>query len=352
MSVTGAQRPDLGQGAQAVRGQHSLTSSLLVERVRGVGCTLSRFGALTGLLLLCVALSLLSPHFLTVENLFNILRQSTVISLVAIGQLLAILTAGIDLSVGSVMALSMVIVGTVAVKWQLHPMLAMFLGLLTGAGLGFINGFLLTRLRLPHPFISTLGMQNIARGLALIITASTPISGFPPLIRFLGAESIGIVPVAVLFVFVVYGIFHVFLNHTILGRHIYAVGGNREAARLSGVRVDSVLVWVYTLSGFMTAVAGIVLIGRVNSAFPLAGLGYDLDSIAAVIIGGASFFGGEGTVWGTLIGALIMAVLRNGLNLLNVSPDWQTVAIGAVIILAVYVDVLRRQRLGRPQKAS
>lgn len=352
MSVPKAEQKESGQTVQEAPEEHTAGSSQLNGWIQWVGRAMSRFGALTGLLLLCVMLAFLSPHFLTIENLFNILRQSTVISLVAVGQLLAILTAGIDLSVGSVMALSMVVVGIAAVKWQLDPLLAMLLGIVIGAGLGFVNGFLLTRLRLPHPFISTLGMQNIARGLALIVTASTPISGFPQLIRYLGAESLGIVPVAVLFVFVVYLAFHVFLNHTILGRHIYAVGGNREAARLSGVRVDAVLVWVYALSGLMSAIAGIVLIGRVNSAFPLAGLGFDLDSIAAVIIGGASFFGGEGTVWGTLIGALIMAVLRNGLNLLNVSPDWQTVAIGAVIILAVYVDVLRRQRLGRARKAT
>lgn len=332
--------------------EHGARSVALKQCLERVSRVLSRFGALTGLLLLCFILSLLSPYFLTLENLFNIMRQSTVISLVALGQLLAILTAGIDLSVGSVMALSMVVVGIAAVKWQWHPVFAISLGLTTGTILGLFNGLFLTRLRLPHPFISTLGMQNIARGLALIVTEATPISGFPHAIRYLGAESIGIVPVAVLFVFGVYVIFHIFLNHTVLGRHIYAVGGNREAARLSGVPVNIVLTWVYTISGLMSAVAGLVLIGRVNSAFPLAGIGYDLDSIAAVIIGGASFFGGEGSVWGTLLGALIIAVIRNGLNLLNVSPDWQTVAIGVVIILAVYIDVLRRQRVTRSQGAG
>ncbi len=183
---------------------------------------------------------------------------------------------------------------------------------------------------------------NECKGLALIATKASPISGFPPIIQYLGSAFLGPVPVSFILVIVVYVVFHIFLTRTATGRYIYAVGGNKEAARLSGINVDAILITVYTLSGLMAAMGGLILTGRVNAAYPLAGLAYETDAIAAVIIGGASFMGGVGTVWGTLIGAMIMAVLRNGLNLLGVSAEWQTVAIGAVIIGAVYVDVIRR----------
>lgn len=304
---------------------------------------LSRFGALIGLLLLCAVLALLSDNFLTMNNLMNIARQSSVNALLAIGMLLPILTAGIDLSVGSVLAISIMMMGIVSVNLQLHPLLGIATCLAVGALCGWVNGLLLTKLRLPHPFISTLGMMNMARGIALIVTAAAPIAGFPYMIQYLGSGFVGTLPVSFLLVIVVYVLFHIFLTRTATGRYIYAIGGNKEAARLSGINVNRILLIVYTLSGLMAALAGLVLVGRVNSAFPLAGLGYELDAIAAVIIGGASFFGGVGTVWGTLIGALIIAVLRNGLNLLNVPADLQMAFIGFVIIAAVYVDVLRQR---------
>lgn len=305
----------------------------------------SKFGSLLGLLLLSGALALSTDHFLTLDNLMNIARQSAINSLISVGMLLTILTAGIDLSVGSILALSTMIMGVATVNWGLPPLVSVLAGILTGTALGFTNGLLLTKLKLPHPFISTLGTKNIARGLALIITGATPISGFPGSIQYIGSSFIGPVPVSFILVILVFVLFSVFLNRTAQGRYIYAVGGNLEAAKLSGINVDKTLTLVYTISGTMAAIAGLVLVGRVNAAFPLAGLDYDLDAIAAVIIGGASFMGGQGTVWGTLIGAMIMAVLRNGLNLLGVSADLQTVAIGLVIIGAVYVDVLRRRAL-------
>jgi ribose transport system permease protein len=254
--------------------------------------------------------------------------------------LLTILTAGIDLSVGSVLALSICAMG-ISLKAGVNPLLAMGICLATGLAFGFLNGIMRTKLHLPHPFISTMGSKGIARGLALIITAASPISGFPKSVQFIGAEYIGPVPVSFILVIVVFVVFHIFLNRTAQGRYIYAVGGNTEAARLSGINVDKTLILVYSLCGLMAAVAGVALAGRVNSAGPLAGLDYETDAIAACIIGGASFFGGAGTVWGTLIGAMIMAVLRNGLNLLGVAPDYQILAIGLVIIAAVYIDVLR-----------
>ncbi|BDH62835.1 sugar ABC transporter permease [Lysinibacillus sp. PLM2] len=308
---------------------------------------ISKFGSLLALLILVLVLSFATDKFFTVNNLMNIARQSSINALLAVGMLLPILTAGIDLSVGSILALSIMIMGIVSVNMTLHPLLGILACLVIGAGFGLLNGVLLTKLRLPHPFISTLGTMNIARGIALIITGAAPIAGFPFLIQYVGSEFIGPIPISFLLVIVVYIIFHIFLTRTQTGRYIYAIGGNKEAARLSGINVDRVLIIVYTLSGLMAGLAGLVMVGRVNSAFPLAGMSYELDAIAAVIIGGASFFGGVGTVWGTLIGALIIAVLRNGLNLLNVSSDFQMAVVGFVIIAAVYVDVLRQRKAKR-----
>lgn len=302
---------------------------------------LYKFGSLLGLVILCVILTVVSREFCTTKNFMNIFRQCTINALIAVGMLLPILTAGIDLSVGSILALSTCFMGISLKNWGVNPILAMVLALAVGAFLGLLNGLMLTKMQLPHPFISTLGMKNIARGLALIITAASPISGFSESTQFLGAKNVFGIPVSFILVILVFVVFSIFLNKTAQGKYIYAVGSNKEAARLSGINVDKTLVLVYTLCGVMAALAGIVLVGRVNSAAPLAGLDYDLDAIAACIIGGASFMGGKGNVSGVLIGVMIMAVLRNGLNLLGVSPDIQNVAVGAVIIIAVYVDVLR-----------
>ncbi len=315
-----------------------------VKQEKNIKNLLGKFGSLLALIVLMMVLTLMTENFLTVNNLMNIAQQSTINALLALGMLLPILTAGIDLSVGSILAISIMSMGVVSVSMSMHPLLGILVCLLVGAGFGMLNGVLLTKLRLPHPFISTLGTMNIARGLALIITGAAPIAGFPYLIQFFGSEYVGPVPVSFIVVLVVYFIFHIFLTRSQTGRYIYAIGGNKEAARLSGINVDRVLIIVYTLSGLMAGLAGLMMVGRVNSAFPLAGSGYELDAIAAVIIGGASFFGGVGTVWGTLVGVLIIAVLRNGLNLLNVSADLQMAVIGVVIIAAVFVDVLRQRK--------
>lgn len=312
-----------------------------------IGAFITRFGAFFGLLILVVFLSAASRVFLTPDNLASVVRQATVNALLAVGMLLAIITAGIDLSVGSVLAVSMCTLAILAIRWHVNPFLAMLVCLAVGAFIGWINGLLLTRLHLPHPFISTLGTMNVARGAALIITAASPISGFDragaPQVLALGAGSIGPIPTAFFVVVIVYVVFHILLRSTTLGRHIYAVGGNISAARLSGINVDRTLVAVYAISGLMAGMAALMLAGRTNSGYPNAGLGYELDAIAAVIIGGASFAGGSGTVTGTAIGVLLIAVLRNGLVLLNVPTEWQTVAIGLVIIGAVFVDVLRQR---------
>jgi ribose transport system permease protein len=209
---------------------------------------------------------------------------------------------------------------------------------------GFINGTLLTRLDLPHPYVATLGMKNVLLGIALLITHSTTIGftnkGVDP-VMFLGSATIGGFPVSFIFVLIVYSIFSVFLNKSSLGRQIYCVGGNAEAARLSGIRSKDVLTFVYTLSGFMCGLAGVMLVGRIATANANAGLSFDTDAIASCIIGGASFSGGKGTIWGTMIGALLIGTIRNGSNLLGMSNDVQFIVIGAVIILAVTIDVTR-----------
>jgi len=306
---------------------------------------LRRFGPLLGLLVLSGTLGLVSEHFLSLDNLVNIFRQSAVNALLALGQLAVIITAGIDLSVGSMLGLCCVLLAMM-LKAGVPAVIAIPAALTMGAALGAINGLLLTRLRLPHPFIPTLGMMNVARGLALVITGGFPISDLPAG-RFWGAGSVAGVPAALILVVLCCLLFHVFLTRTTAGRDIYAIGGNPQAARLSGVPVDGRLTLVYALSGLMAGAAAVVLAGRMNSGFPLAGVGAELDSIAAVIIGGASFLGGMGTVGGTLVGALIMGVLRNGLNLLNVSAYWQTVVIGVVIVVAVWMDVVRQRAARR-----
>ncbi|MGD1816598.1 MAG: ABC transporter permease [Pleomorphochaeta sp.] len=303
----------------------------------------SATGIIMSLIVLCIVITILAPRFITIANLKNVLSQATVNAIIAIGEFLAILTAGIDLSIGSILAFSIMMLGIFAVNLQLNPILAMVLALAVGAAFGFFNGFLLTKFKLPHPFISTIGTKMIGAGLALAVTNAMPISGFAPSIQFIGSSSFGILPVSVILVVIVYVCMYIFMNRTATGRYIYAVGGNKEATRLSGINVNKVLLIVYSLSGLFAALAGIVLVGRVNAAYPLAGKDYETDAIASVIIGGASFAGGVGQIQNTIIGVLIIAVLRNGLNLLNVDSAYQTVAIGVVIILAVYLDVLRNQ---------
>ncbi len=302
-------------------------------------------GPLLALLIISVILAIVSDRFLSLRNIMNIFRQSSINGFVALGMMFAILTAGIDLSVGSSLAFSGAVLGITVVKMGMNPLIGILLSIAVGTLIGVLNGLLLTKLRLPHPFISTMGTMNVFRGLTLIAMSATPISNMPASVRFIGGAFLGPIPVSIIALIIVYVIAHFFLNNTKTGRYIYAVGGNKNAAELSGINVHRILVIVYALSGFMAAIASLVLAGRVNAVYPLAGDGFEMDAIAACIIGGTSFFGGKGTVWGTLVGALIMGVIRNGLNLLNVSSSLQTVSIGIIIIIAVYIDVLRQQRL-------
>ena len=310
-----------------------------------------RYGVFAVVILMMVVLSILAPDiFPTVQNLTNILRQIAMNALLALGLYIVIMTAGIDLSVGSIMALSIMLLAladTAGVPWPL----ALLIGPMVGIACGLVNGFGVTVLRLPHPFIMTLGTLFSLRGITNLVSGGRPVSGVSPETRFLGSGEIpmpflgefGSIPVSAVVLLVCYGGVGFFIAKVSLGRHIVAVGGNPQAARVSGINVDRVLMVTYALSGFFAGLAGLLMAGRTGAGFPNVGIGAELDAIAAVIIGGASFFGGRGTVYGVFAGVLVMGLLRNGLNLLDVSAFWQQTLIGMIVVAAVYVDVLRRK---------
>ncbi|MGH9386965.1 MAG: ABC transporter permease [Vicinamibacterales bacterium] len=301
-----------------------------------------RFGTVIGLGLLCAALWALTPHFLTISNLLNVVQQTSINAIVAAGMTFVILSGGIDLSVGSIVALSGVALGALLQTGQ--PLIvAVPAALAAGMACGLLNGVLVSIGGLPS-FIVTLGMMSVARGAALVFTEGRPISGFDEGFRWVATGSVGFVPAPVVVMLAVYAVAHVVLTRTTFGRYVYAIGGNEEATRLSGVAVTFHKTSIYGVSGLMSAVAAVVLTARLNSAQPIAGMMYELDAIAATVIGGTSLMGGEGSLVGTLVGALIMGVLRNGLNLLGVSSFLQQVVIGGVIVGAVLVDtILKRQ---------
>jgi ribose transport system permease protein len=300
-------------------------------------------GTFAGLIALCLTLWVATPHFLTVSNLLNVLEQTAINAIVAVGMTFVIISGGIDLSVGSVLALSGIALGSALQAGAAVPV-AIALALAVGLGCGLVNGVLVTFGRLP-PFIATLGMMSVARGAALMLAEGRPISGFDDGFRMLATGRVLMMPAPAIIAALIYGVAHFVLGHTVFGRATYAIGGNEEAARLSGVHVRYHKTAIYGVAGLMSAAAAVILTARLNSAQPTAGTMYELDAIAATVIGGTSLLGGEGTIMGALIGALIMGVLRNGLNLLNVSSFFQQVVIGVVIIGAVLVDMsLKRHR--------
>src|SRR5687768_2368188 len=303
-----------------------------------------RLGTLAGLAGLCLLLWILTPHFLTVSNLLNVLEQTSINAVIAVGMTFVILSAGIDLSVGSLLALSGVVMATLLHQNVSAP-LAITAGLGMGFGFGALNGIAIAWGRLP-PFIATLGMMSIARGCALLFTEGRPVSGFDPDFRSLATARLLGIPAPVLLTAAVYIVARFVLSSTRFGRYVYAMGGNEEATRLSGVNVRLHKTLVYGMSGLTSAIAAVLLTARLNSAQPIAGIMYELDAIAAVVIGGTSLSGGEGGIGGTLIGALIMGVLRNGLNLLGVSSFLQQVVIGLVIVFAVLLDTALKSRKG------
>ncbi|MCQ2448266.1 MAG: ABC transporter permease [Oscillibacter sp.] len=330
---------------------------------------LQKLGTLMALFILVIIFCITMPDkFPKINNIMNILKQASINCLIASGMLCALITAGIDLSVGSNCVLCTCFIGVLVERFGLtNPVVLAIAGLAISTLCGTFNGLLLTRLDLPHPFVSTMGMKNVLLGTALVITGSKSIGftgkGVDSLMWIGGAslfqtrDAAGKVafpgiPVSFILVLVVYVIFDIFLKKSALGRQIYCCGGNPEAARLSGIPAKNVLTFVYALSGFMAGMAGVVSVGRLASANANSGATYDNDAIAACIVGGASFTGGKGTIWGTLIGAMIMAVIRNGLNLMGASNDVQYIVIGGVIILAVTIDVVRNKMEAKARKMA
>lgn len=297
-------------------------------------------GALVGLITLCVALFIATPHFLTVNNFVNIGIQAATVAILAFGMTFVIITAGIDLSVGSVAALGAMVAANCFTKSGLPGWSTLIIGLLIGALAGMICGCATAFGKIPS-FIATLAMMSIARGATLVISKGSPVPTADS-VNFLGS-TVGGVPIPIVMMVIAGLICWFILERTVLGRSMYAIGGNLEAARLSGLPVKKIQITVFVLSGTFAALAGLVMAGRLSSAQPQAGVGYELDAIAAVVIGGASLAGGSGKATGTLVGAMLLAVIRNGLNLLNVSSFWQQIVIGLVIALAVGFDVIRNK---------
>lgn len=293
-------------------------------------------------LAIVIILSVLSPVFLTVANLQNILKQVAVTALIAAGMTMVIISGGIDLSVGSVLALSGVSVAML-IRAGVPEVLSILLGLLVGTGLGVLNGVVIARGHLP-PFIATLGMMGMARGLALVLTRAESFAVLSPVTLVLGTGKVLGLPLPIIIVIAVYIISYYIMNHMRLGRYIFSIGGNEEAAGLSGVNVTKYKTVIYGICGLFSSLAGIVMLGRLASAPPTVATGAEMDAIAAVIIGGTSFAGGIGSIGGTIIGALIMSILANGFNLLNISSFWQMFFIGAIIIVSVWIDGLRHRR--------
>jgi ribose transport system permease protein len=309
--------------------------------------SLARFQSLIALFILCLVLSILSDKFLTVDNAWNVMRQISVNICIATGMTLVVLTAGIDLSVGSVLALSGAVTAGLLRNGLEFPSANLYVGftilgavlagLLVGALLGVFNGWTITRFKVP-PFVATLAVLTVARGLTMLWTKGFPISGLGESFSYIGTGWFLGIPLPVWISAIVVLMAVLITKKTRFGRYIYAIGGNENASRLSGIHINRVKIAVYTIAGALAAIGGIIVTSRLDSAQPNAGLTYELDAIAAVVIGGTSLSGGKGSIMGTVLGAIIIGVLNNGLVLLNVSPFWQQVVKGFVILLAVIID--------------
>ena len=299
-------------------------------------------GILVGFTLLFIFMSIVSPAFLTVENLLNILRQVSTNANLALGMTLVIIICGIDLSIGSIVALSGTVAGGLIAINNVPVFLALLAGILIGVLAGCINGTIIAYTGIP-PFIVTLAMLNIARGAAYVYSGGQPIRVMDDSFNFFGAGYLGPIPLPVIYTLIFFLITFIILNKTKLGRYIYAVGGNKVAARYSGIKIKRIEIFVYTLSGLMAGFSGVILSARMFSGQPTVGQGFEMDAIAAVVLGGTSMMGGIGKIGGTLIGVIIIGVLNNGLNLLNINSFWQLIIKGIVILIAVYADMLKRK---------
>ncbi len=316
-------------------------SKMIKGKLKGIKTHLQQSGLLVFILIMAVVLALLSDRFLTPANLINILRQASINGIISVGMMLVILTAGIDLSVGAILALSVVVTADL-MHQGLPPFAAAALGLGIGGFLGFVNGWLVSRIRVP-PFIATLGMMSFARGLALAYTGGKPVTGLDEGFRLLGTGIVGPIPMPVIIAFLVFLSGYILLAQTRVGTYLYALGENQEAALFSGIATGFYTRFVFTASGVLAALSGMILIARLDSAQPVIGLGYEFDAIAAVVIGGTSLAGGEGRLSGTLLGVLIIAMLNNALNLINVSSFYEGIVKGMVIALALILHGLVRK---------
>ena len=310
-------------------------------RIQGIG----KYGLLAAFITICIALSVLTPRFLTVQNLMIIVTQVSINALLAFGVTFVIITGGIDLSIGSMVAVTGVVAASFAHPDTFPVVVPLVMGLLAGVAFGAFNGFVITRSNVP-PFIVTLGTMTIGRGLALILSKGRPVSNLSDSFNFIGGGKVLGVPTLIIILIVVFIICTILLRKTVLGRYMYAVGGNEQAAKASGVRIGMVKMAVYTLCGGLAALSGILLTSRITTGQPNAGAGFELDAIAAAIIGGTSTSGGTGTMTGTLIGALLIGVISNGLDLLNVTSYYQQVVMGVIIIGAVVLDGLQKKNNG------
>ncbi|MFM1653015.1 ABC transporter permease [Brevibacillus sp. B_LB10_24] len=301
-------------------------------------------GILIGFLVLCIIISIVNSSFLTANNLLNVLRQTSTNLYLALAMTMIIILGGIDLSVGSVMAVVGVVTSSLVALFGAPVLVAVAAGLAVGVLFGALNGYVVATTVIP-PFIVTLATMNIARGAAYVLTDGKPIRVMSDSFNFIGSGYIGgVLPTPVLYLVILLIICYLIMNKTKLGRYMYAVGGNAEAAKFSGINIKRIKLFAYTFSGLMAGVAGIVLASRMFSGQPTAGNGAELDAIAAVVLGGTSMTGGYGRIGGTVIGALIIGVLSNGLNLMGVSSFWQYIVKGIVILVAVYADVIKRKR--------
>jgi ribose transport system permease protein len=298
--------------------------------------SLMKYKSLFGLALLCLIISVIAPRFLTVNNLRNVMTQVSVNAVIAAGMTFVILTGGIDLSVGSILAVCGAIAAVIT-KSTGNVFLAVIAALIAGALIGLINGLIISKGKI-QAFIATLATMTVFRGVTYVYTNGTPVSGLGQDFTVLGNDKILGMPIPVLVMILIFAASYYILTQIRYGRYVYALGGNEDSARLSGINTQKIKTMVYVLSGIMAAISGIIVTSRIGSASPNAGSGFELDAIAAVVLGGTSLSGGEGSIIGTIIGAIIIGVLNNGLNLMNVSPFYQLIVKGLVILLAVMLD--------------
>ena len=310
----------------------------------------SDMGILIALAAMCIYFSFATSAFLSAVNITNIARQISIVGICAIGMTMVILTGGIDLSVGSLIGLSAV-VGSVLMSNGVPMVIAVLLTLLVGVAVGMINAGCINLLKIP-PMITTLGMMISIRGVVYILSGGMPVYGLPEAFKLLGQGSIGFIPVSVLFMIIVFVLAYLILNKTVFGRRIYGIGGDAEIARLSGVNVKGVITKIYCIEGFFAALAGMILMSRVNSGQPSAGDGYEMDVITAVVLGGVSVSGGEGKISKVIIGVIFMGVLANGMMMLNINEYWQRAVKGLVLLAAVAIDIRSRDRKERSLQAG